>query len=79
MSEGQTVAGAYAQIQSHEVLCAERYKNIQEKMNWILGGLGIIFIGLVGWMAVQLYTLEPLRVAAYSQTQTVVTHTVGQK
>jgi len=28
MTESKTVAGAYAKIESHEELCAERYSNI---------------------------------------------------
>ncbi len=60
----QTVAGAYQAIADHERLCAERYRGINEKLGWVLGGLATLFFGLLGWMAVQLYTLEPLRVAA---------------
>lgn len=32
MSDRQTVAGAYAKIEGHEDLCAERYKNIDDKL-----------------------------------------------
>lgn len=60
----QTVAGAYQAIADHERLCAERYGGINEKLGWVLGGLATLFFGLLGWMAVQLYALEPLRVAA---------------
>ena len=80
MLDGEmTVAGAYAKIDSHEDLCAVRYKSMDEKINWILSGLGMMFIGLVAWMAIQLYTLEPLRAAAYASTSTQVTttHTTG--
>jgi hypothetical protein len=35
----------------------------QEK-HWLLAGLASLVFGLIAWMAVQLYTLEPLRVAA---------------
>jgi hypothetical protein len=60
----QTVAGAYAKIEGHEALCFERYRSINEKLRWILSGLVMIFLGLLGWSMVQLYTLEPLRVSA---------------
>jgi hypothetical protein len=72
--EHQTVAGAYAKIDAHEDLCAERYKGINEKLGWIMGGLGMTIVGLVSWMAVQLYTLQPLRMAA-EQGQRVVVQT----
>lgn len=32
MSERQTVAGAYAKIEGHEDLCAERYRNIDNTL-----------------------------------------------
>lgn len=65
--ERQTVAGAYALMDSHEKLCAERYKGINEKLHWVLSGLALLFLGLLGWSFVQLYTLEPLRIAAAHQ------------
>lgn len=76
--ERQTVAGAYAAIESHENLCAERYRGINEKLHWIMAGMGATLIGLIGWMAVQLYTLEPLRIAAASQGQRVIVQTGHQ-
>lgn len=65
--ERQTVAGAYALMHAHEELCAERYKGINEKLGWVLSGLALLFLGLLGWSFVQLYTLEPLRIAAAHQ------------
>ena len=69
--ERMTVAGAYDKIEGHEALCAERYSRIHESideikggMRWIIGGLATIVMGLLAWMAVQLYSLEPLRIAA---------------
>lgn len=41
-----------------------------EIAHWIMGGLATLFLGLLGWMAVQLYALEPLRVAAASAPPT---------
>lgn len=65
MSEGRrTVSGAYLKIEAHEALCAERYRGIEEKLHWVLAGLATLMFGLMAWMAVQLYALEPLRVAA---------------
>ncbi len=64
MEEKKTVAGAYAKIEAHESLCALRYKGINEKLHWILLGLATLVVGLMSWMAVQLYSLEPLRVIA---------------
>lgn len=63
MSEKQTVAGAYAKIEAHEDLCAERYKNIhiaigdlKNLIYWILKGLAGMLVTLLAWMALQLYT-----------------------
>jgi hypothetical protein len=77
--EPQTVAGAMSRIAAHEAVCAERYRNIEWKMNVVLGGLGMVIMGMLGWLIVTVYTLEPLRAQAYSQTQTStsITHTQG--
>ena len=74
MTDRQTVAGAYQKIEGHEELCAERYKNIGERLDEMKGGaktqsrllMGVL-LSLLGWMAVQLVTpvLHP------QQTQTV--------
>ena len=63
MDHPQTVSGAFDRIEAHENLCAERYKGINEKLDMLIKGSGFVIVGLVSWMAVQLYTLEPLRVA----------------
>lgn len=68
----QTVAGAYAKINAHEDLCAERYRGIHGAiaelkgfLRWISTGIVAVLVSLLGWALFQLYTLEPLR-----QTQT---------
>jgi len=62
MSERQTVAGAYDKIESHEQLCAERYRAINEGMGDMKGTLNKVvwlavscLIALVGWMGVQMW------------------------
>ena len=60
----QTIAGAYAKIESHEELCNERLEAINQKLNWVISGIGAVAVGLFGWMALQLYMLEPLRITA---------------
>lgn len=72
VAEGaRTLAGAYAKIEAHEDLCAERYGNIHTAIadlkrgnRWVISLVVGLVVGLVGWMAVQLYALEPLRMAA---------------
>lgn len=75
MNERQTVAGAYAKIESHEDLCAERYSSIHETLGEMksdakmLRNLGAsVLLALVGWMAVQLFA--PLIHTPQTQTQT---------
>lgn len=63
----QTVAGAYAKIDAHEELCAERYRGINEKLGWMLKGFVGLVLALLAWSMVQLYTLEPVRVLASQQ------------
>lgn len=70
MSERQTVTGAYAKIESHEELCAERYRNIHSALEdlkggieghrktaqWVLRTFVAAAVAVIGWMAAQLYT-----------------------
>ena len=62
--ERQTVAGAYMKIAAHEQLCAERYRGINEKLSWVLGGMATMLLSLLAWALLQVYTLEPLRARA---------------
>lgn len=52
---------------AHELVCAERYKGINDKLGllfWVLAALvGGIFATL-GWMATTIYDLQPARLAA---------------
>lgn len=65
MTEKQTVSGAYAKIDAHEDLCAERYKAIHGAIEdlklggrWIIGLLSTVALSLIGWLAVQVYDLN---------------------
>lgn len=56
------MAGAYEKIESHEELCAFRYRSIEEKLgdfkgtlNKIVWGVISILLSVVGWMGVQLW------------------------
>lgn len=62
-----TIAGAYARIANHEQICAMRYGPIFRFLWGISAGVALIVVGLLAWMAVQLYSLQPLRVAAAQQ------------
>lgn len=56
------MAGAFAKIEGHEQLCAERYANIHSALGDIKGeqrmvrnaAFGLV-VAMIGWMAVQLY------------------------
>ena len=62
MTESKTVAGAYAKIEAHEDLCAERYNRIGHALDKLEKGQeshskaawGIV-LALLAWMAVQLW------------------------
>jgi len=72
LSEKQTVAGAFAKIQGHEELCAERYNNIHNALGDIRAEQRMVrnaafglLAALIGWMAVQIYDgLRPPRSTA---------------
>jgi hypothetical protein len=63
MSSRPTAAGAYQMIAAHEVLCAERYRGLNEKLTLVLGALASMVLALLGWALVQLYALQPMRLA----------------
>lgn len=47
----------------HEQVCQYRYEGINKKLDLISGGMVAIFLAVLGWALVQLYLLEPARVA----------------
>lgn len=62
MSDRQTVSGAYAKIEGHEELCAERYKNIHSSITdikvwvkWGVAGMFSMAVTLMSFMAHELY------------------------
>ena len=69
MGDRQTVAGAYQKIESHEELCAERYKSIFDGLNELKSDIGgfrslinkvrgggiTVLVWLGGWVGVQLW------------------------
>ena len=68
MTEGkQTVAGAYAKMEAHEELCAERYARIHDSIGdlkagakWIIG----LLVVMLGWFAVQVWDGNKAAIAA---------------
>lgn len=70
----QTVAGAYAKIESHEVLCAERYANIHGRLDLLFKVIGwggalaaTLAIALGGWSLSRLYDAQQQQNAALQQ------------
>jgi hypothetical protein len=69
MADRQTVSGAFAKIESHEELCAERYRAINDTLGELKTGVrghgraawGIA-LALVAWMAAQLWSANQARV-----------------
>jgi hypothetical protein len=69
MADRQTVSGAYAKIEAHEDLCAERYGNIHTTLSELKEGqkghgraAWGIALALVAWMAAQLWSANQARV-----------------
>lgn len=62
MEDRQTVAGAYAKIESHEDLCSERYRAIHETLGEMKADsktqsrlvVGVL-LSLLAWMGIQLW------------------------
>lgn len=58
----QTVAGAFAEIEKHEAVCAQRYENITDcigeikaELKWISRGVVAVLLAIAGWALVQLF------------------------
>jgi hypothetical protein len=69
MADRPTAAGAYAKIEAHEDLCAERYGNIHTTLSELKEGqkghgraAWGIALALVAWMAAQLWSANQARV-----------------
>lgn len=48
----QSVAGAYAKLEAHEDLCAERLQNLHGRINLlfaVIGAAAMIAVGAGGW------------------------------
>lgn len=70
MSGDQTVAGAYAKIEGHEQLCAERYRNIHGRLDLlfaVLGAAALIAVGAGGWAFNRVWESQQQQVAALQQ------------
>lgn len=68
MSERQTVAGAYAKIDSHERECTLRYealnssiRDLKDGMKWVIRLAVGIMLSLIGWLGVQLWEANNAR------------------
>jgi len=57
MSERKTLAGAYAKIETHEAVCAQRYDGITFKLNMLFAALGVAITMLLGGGAWALQTI----------------------
>lgn len=42
-------------ISGHEALCAERYGGLKGDLRWLIRGVFGMLIGIVAWLAVQLW------------------------
>ena len=83
MTERKTAAGAYAKIQAHEDLCAERYHNIHTTLGDIKGeqktirnAAWALLMAMIGWLAVQVY--DSVKPKAPAATAVVVSQSPPQ-
>lgn len=73
----QTISGAFAKIEGHEKLCAERYANIHASigdiktwMKWGVAGVFGMAVSLFSFMAHELYSNAQARIANLEAAQT---------
>lgn len=58
---GERMAAVETWQTQHEILCASRFSEVKNILLWLIATIAAAAISLMGWMAVQLYTMEPLR------------------
>lgn len=54
-SLGERMSSVEAWITGHEALCAERYGGLKSDLRWLIRGVFGMLIGIVAWLAVQLW------------------------
>jgi hypothetical protein len=68
MSErSQSVAGAYAKLEAHEDLCAERLRNLHGRINLlfaVIGTVGAMAAAAGGWAFTKVYESQQLQLTA---------------
>jgi hypothetical protein len=52
---GERMSSIEAWITGHEALCAERYGGLKSDLRWLIRGVFGMLIGIVAWLAVQLW------------------------
>lgn len=51
-------------MKDHDKLCAERYGELKGDVRWVIRGIFGLLIGVVAWLAVQLWNGSQTRLAA---------------
>lgn len=58
---GERMAAVETWQTQHEILCASRFSEVKNILFWLIGTIAAAALSLMGWMMVQLYTMEPMR------------------
>jgi len=66
---GERVTALEEWMKGHEALCAERYGDLKDTVTWLVRGVFGMLIGIVAWLAVQLWNGSQLRVEALERAQ----------
>ncbi len=69
---GERISALESWVEGHEALCADRFGDLKQTVNKLVWGVGVIGIGVIGWLAVQLYTVQVSRLPVPSQTSVQV-------
>lgn len=75
----QTVAGAFAEIEKHEAVCAERYGNIQtvigdmrSELRWITRGVISLLVAVAAWALIQVWNGHPPQTVTIETPNSIV-------
>ncbi len=69
---GERISALESWVEGHEALCADRFGDLKQIVNRLVLGVYVVAFGVMGWLAIQLYTVQMARLPAPSQTSVQV-------
>lgn len=66
---GERLSALEEWVKGHEALCAERYGDLKDTVTWLVRGVFGLLLGILAWLAVQLWSAAQARIYALEQAR----------